>query len=785
MSQSVKHIIAAVFLLAVGLYAASQNPPGRLYIADTAIELVAKANTNYVVTDWRGGVIQQGRIAQDGKLALPSLPPGYYTVTGDDGNYELPFGVIASPSQLQTRDAMPYAVDAAISGMASVLSFPSGDGFGYYAGLCHTTGIRQVRERISWALMNPERGKFAPARYDDVADKYAQNGVGVCAVWHDAPSWCEKRNGLPDDPQACFEFARWLSAHFKGRIDAWEYWNEMEGNGFENGCWAFATMAKAAYLGLKAGNPECEVLSGSFCTRPERFGFWEALCRNGFTDYMEIYNYHVYEPLPEYPAMMASLHKALEEAGCPDMPIRVTENSIWQAPMVLCEHKIVVDGQERLVQTASQELTTAEAMVKMQLLLASFGIDRTYSFVLPPYNEGNTDWSMVRYDHSAKPALVAFSNMIHQLGNAEYRGEIKTDDAQLRALCFEQADGTWSAVCWSASALESTADQTRTLHIPVLPDASQCDFFGKRTPLEIEEGMASVQLDRFPVYLHAIKQPETLSNRPRETFKGATYSAQDKDIVMQLIPSDAFRVSKSKLALIFKPEADALPRLTLRIFNFSAEAKTVRLDEIPGMTLTPSTLEIPAFGKQDATILLGDGKDAHFSTRFHVTGTANDLSISPLDFTVQRNDALLDEWQAIPGAMNPLNWKENSSGKMRISYDKARDAMRFECEFAPNCPDRWAYPYLELKDADELGKIAAIRFEVTAEQTADEVSRNNLVMLQDGVWIHYQPSAGQPVDNLVEIPVPSQLKTIGIGMNPTKNTIVWYIRNMRYQPAQR
>lgn len=782
----IRRILFSVVLL-WGIFAAdAAERPGRLYFEDDRPVLTIAPDAPYTVNDWRGNAVLQGTADADGRVVLMPMSAGYYTLQ-TAGREPQTFAVTPDPARRPTpRPDTPFAVDAAISGMQSVLSFPGGKGFAYYAELVRNAGITQVRERVSWSRMQPAQSVFQPGDFRAMADCYAGNGIGVCAVWHDSPSWCPKRNQFPDDPFACYEFSRKLAAEFKGRIDSWEFWNEMEGNGLESGCWNFVTLAKAAYLGLKAGNPDCEVLSGSFCTRPDKFGFWKSMVRNGYTDYIDLFNYHVYEPLAEYPKLIALLKKTLAAAGCPDMPIRVTENSIWQSPFVISTKKIMVNGEEKAVQTPEQELLHAEAVVKMQLLLAAYGVDRTYTFVLPPYNEGEMNWAMVRYDHSAKPALAAFANLTNQLGDARYCGELETGDEAIRAFCWEKENGSFVTVCWSGSEVEGLSPQARQLKFPAQREAFQADFFGKRQQLNVAGGTAVLELDRFPVYLHSRTIPRSLKNRPeKRTRKGASNFAADKSIVLQLIPSDSFQIAKSKLSLWLKKEA-VTRKLTIRVCNFSDSAKHVRINGAPGIVGLPAELEVGAFAQSKIEVELADGAQAQFNTGFHLTGSANGQSISPLDFSVLRFDTPTPKWKTLSAAMQPENWTANSSGKMTIAYDPERKALRFECTFDETCKDRWAYPYLDLQKAGlRSGELAAFRFEITTEQTAAEVSRNNLVMLDKGGLVEYQPGTGTAVENFIEIPAPKELRTIAIGMNPTKNRIVWYLNDFRFiHPAQ-
>ena len=91
-------------------------------------------------------------------------------------------------------------------------------------------------------------------------------GLKVLQVNHFSPAWSTKNvSHFPDDLRDVYEFYRGLAKRWKGLADAIEPWNEPDiiPFGGHTGC-EIASFQKAAYLALKAGNPQLPVCEAVF-----------------------------------------------------------------------------------------------------------------------------------------------------------------------------------------------------------------------------------------------------------------------------------------------------------------------------------------------------------------------------------------------------------------------------------------------------------------------------------------------------------------------------------------
>lgn len=127
---------------------------------------------------------------------------------------------------------------------------------GYTWVRCHDgSGITK------WANGEPEPGKFR--WFDRQVDALRAAGFAILGL-PDAPRWPkhQQRDGKPVMDAAAY--GRWceaVAAHYRGRIDHWEIWNEPYITYF----WPFSVadyghLATAGMAGIRRGNPQAKVL---------------------------------------------------------------------------------------------------------------------------------------------------------------------------------------------------------------------------------------------------------------------------------------------------------------------------------------------------------------------------------------------------------------------------------------------------------------------------------------------------------------------------------------------
>ncbi len=148
-------------------------------------------------------------------------------------------------------------------------------------------GVGWARLFVDWGVAEPSDNVPNTAHVNafaaDVA-AYQARGIKVLVVITGSPAWASGSAsgiGPPRDPAKYAEFAAYMVSQTPA-ADAWELWNEADGNLFwENGPDAprYAALLRAAYPAIKAVNPAATVVSTGMVGN--NFGFLEQLYDNG------------------------------------------------------------------------------------------------------------------------------------------------------------------------------------------------------------------------------------------------------------------------------------------------------------------------------------------------------------------------------------------------------------------------------------------------------------------------------------------------------------------------
>ncbi len=195
--------------------------PGNLFAfgEKVAVQVEAKS-VEWRVVDLDGAEVAKGK----GAIEIANLPHGYYELTAKAGEStaKLPFGVVSEHSATPPPSGR-LNVDGATAWLERQGRHEA------IAQMLRMTGIGWVRERFSWAGTEPEKGKVDWKQYDATADAFAKQGVRVYQIFHDSPAWSHggrKNTRNPADLRDAYAFAKRLAEHYKGRVQAWEVWNE-------------------------------------------------------------------------------------------------------------------------------------------------------------------------------------------------------------------------------------------------------------------------------------------------------------------------------------------------------------------------------------------------------------------------------------------------------------------------------------------------------------------------------------------------------------------------------
>ena len=131
-------------------------------------------------------------------------------------------------------------------------------------------GLEWIRVDLPWRRLQrsgPDRfnGKLM-ARTEKIVRMARARGIKVLGTFYGSPSWA-RPDGLEVGPPANVDdygrAIRRMAHRFRGRISAWEIWNEPNHPDYWDGSVGdYAELLEAAYPKVKAGDPNAKVVSG-------------------------------------------------------------------------------------------------------------------------------------------------------------------------------------------------------------------------------------------------------------------------------------------------------------------------------------------------------------------------------------------------------------------------------------------------------------------------------------------------------------------------------------------
>jgi polysaccharide biosynthesis protein PslG len=141
-------------------------------------------------------------------------------------------------------------------------------------------GVRWVRIDMGWRAFQERGPTSISSWYVRLTDRLVAlaraRHMRVLGMIHQTPAWANGGQGAtvpPSDPQAFGWFGRWLAKHFRGRVSAWEVWNEPDPGGpyWSAGVPQYVQLLQVAYRALKQGDPRASVLVETSSSEPSDF----------------------------------------------------------------------------------------------------------------------------------------------------------------------------------------------------------------------------------------------------------------------------------------------------------------------------------------------------------------------------------------------------------------------------------------------------------------------------------------------------------------------------------
>jgi hypothetical protein len=126
-------------------------------------------------------------------------------------------------------------------------------------------GFNWARQWIAWEGVEPAQGAFEWKLLDDVVAAAERRKVKLNIILLRAPKWAAPNGGIPQDKQTFARYAGAVAARYKGRVAAYEIWNEQNMAGETGGtvnAAEYVALLKAAFPAIKAADPGAFVVYG-------------------------------------------------------------------------------------------------------------------------------------------------------------------------------------------------------------------------------------------------------------------------------------------------------------------------------------------------------------------------------------------------------------------------------------------------------------------------------------------------------------------------------------------
>jgi hypothetical protein len=169
-------------------------------------------------------------------------------------------------------------------------------------------GVQWVRMDIGWSsLQENARGQFSQW-YVSLVDKCVgmanARGIRVLGMLFRTPGWANAGQDVyvpPTDVSDYAWIANWAAARYRGKVQAWEIWNEPDpAQSFWQGSVVqYVRLLKAAYPAIKSGDPNALVVFGGPSSNDD--GFIAAAYAAGAKGFFDVMATHPYQGMADAP----------------------------------------------------------------------------------------------------------------------------------------------------------------------------------------------------------------------------------------------------------------------------------------------------------------------------------------------------------------------------------------------------------------------------------------------------------------------------------------------------
>lgn len=173
--------------------------------------------------------------------------------------------------------------------------------------------VSWARLNVQWRQIETSRGVYDPtnlAVVDRAVNAVLTAGATPLMMVYNAPAWASSTTGsqqgnVPNNPADYASFMRYLATRYKGRVGAYEIWNEPDLSYFWSpapSATAYTALLRAAYPAIKAADPAARVVFGGLSyNNATGYAFPAAAYAAGAKGYFDAMGVHTYGACNETP----------------------------------------------------------------------------------------------------------------------------------------------------------------------------------------------------------------------------------------------------------------------------------------------------------------------------------------------------------------------------------------------------------------------------------------------------------------------------------------------------
>lgn len=278
--------------------------------------------------------------------------------------------------------------------------------------LCRELGVTQARVAVEWATVEPERGRWDFAAMDRTVELAQAYGIELLEVLGYNAPWNTPIPGStktkPQDMRAFGGFVQRMAERYRGRIRAWEVWNEPNSDTFLAGPYAarpeqrwldYAEILETAHRALKAADPGNVVVFGGLAHTSSHWGADLAACYvAGALRWCDVLAIHPYagghpERDPYYARYIDELLDVMAAQADSARPVWITEVGLPTSG-----HELAVSEAQ---QAANIEPTFRVALRRAQ-------VKKVFYYAL---RDDGESFGLYRADGTPKPAAASLRDL--------------------------------------------------------------------------------------------------------------------------------------------------------------------------------------------------------------------------------------------------------------------------------------------------------------------------------------------------------------------------------------